>query len=92
MALIERLAADSGTLALHEQVDQVLKDSGLIEHFRRDKADRGEARVENLDELVSAARGFAPEARSCRRWRPSSPTRRSSPARARRMSGRTACR
>jgi DNA helicase-2/ATP-dependent DNA helicase PcrA len=62
LALIERLAAATATLALHEQVDQLLKASGLIEHYRRDKADRGEARVENLDELVSAARGFTPEA------------------------------
>ena len=62
MALIERLAGESARLALHEQVDQVLKASGLIEHYRREKADRGEARVENLDELVSAARGFTPEA------------------------------
>jgi DNA helicase II / ATP-dependent DNA helicase PcrA len=61
MALIERLAAETGALALHEQVDQVLKASGLIEHYRREKAERGEARVENLDELVSAARGFTPE-------------------------------
>src|SRR3979409_1215463 len=59
--LIERLAGESRGLALHEQVDQVLKASGLIEHYRREKAERGEARVENLDELVSAARGFAPE-------------------------------
>ncbi len=62
MGLIERLARESSALALHEQVDQVLKASGLIEHYRREKAERGEARVENLDELVSAARGFAPEA------------------------------
>ena len=61
MELIERLAREVAGLALHEQVDQVLKASGLIEHYRREKADRGEARVENLDELVSAARGFAPE-------------------------------
>jgi len=61
VALIERLAGETAQLALHEQVDQVLKSSGLIEHYRRDKADRGEARVENLDELVSAARGFTPE-------------------------------
>ena len=61
MALIERLAAATAALALHEQVDQVLKASGLVEHYRREKAERGEARVENLDELVSAARGFAPE-------------------------------
>jgi len=61
MALIERLAAERGALALHEQVDQLLKASGLIEHYRRDKAERGETRVENLEELVSAARGFTPE-------------------------------
>ena len=61
MALIERLAAETATLALHEQVDQLLKSSGLLEHYRREKAERGEARVENLEELVSAARGFTPE-------------------------------
>jgi DNA helicase-2/ATP-dependent DNA helicase PcrA len=62
MGLIERLARESAGLVLHEQVDQVLKASGLSEHYRKDKGDRGEARIENLDELVSAARGFAPEA------------------------------
>ena len=31
-----------------------------MEHYRREKAERGEARVENLEELVSAARGFVP--------------------------------
>jgi DNA helicase-2/ATP-dependent DNA helicase PcrA len=62
MVLIERLAGEGAQLALHEQVDLVLKGSGLIEHYKRDNAERGEARVENLDELVSAARGFTPEA------------------------------
>src|SRR6202045_1085345 len=63
LALTERLAGETRTLALHEQVDRVLKASGLIEHYRREnKAERGDARVENLDELVSAARGFTPEA------------------------------
>ena len=61
LALIERLAREAKGLVLHEQVDHVLQGSGLIEHYKRDKADRGEARVENLDELVSAARGFTPE-------------------------------
>ena len=61
LGLIERLAREVNGLALHEQVDHVLQSSGLIEHYKRDKADKGEARVENLDELVSAARGFTPE-------------------------------
>ena len=55
--------AKSQGRALHEQVDHVLQASGLIDHHKREKADRGEARVENLEELVSAARGFEPEGR-----------------------------
>ena len=61
MQLIERLQREIQGLALHEQVDHVINHSGLIEHHRREKADRGEARVENLEELVSAARGFTGE-------------------------------
>jgi DNA helicase-2/ATP-dependent DNA helicase PcrA len=61
LQLIERLDADTQGLPLHEQVDHVIRDSGLADHHRKDKADRGEARLENLDELVSAARGFEPE-------------------------------
>jgi len=59
--LIERLAAQIAGLELHEQVDQVIQGSGLIEHFKKEKGERGEGRVENLLELVSAARGFSPE-------------------------------
>ncbi|HZO22547.1 MAG TPA: 3'-5' exonuclease, partial [Steroidobacteraceae bacterium] len=62
LGLIERLSEQLRGLALHEQVDHILQSSGLIEHYKREKADRGEARVENLEELVSAARGFAPDA------------------------------
>ena len=61
LALIERMGRETAGLPLHEQVDRVIVLSGLIEHFRKDKGERGEARVENLEELVSAARGYAPE-------------------------------
>jgi DNA helicase-2/ATP-dependent DNA helicase PcrA len=62
MALVERLANETRELVLHEQVDHVLNASGLIEHHKREKAaERGEARVENLNELVSAARTFEPD-------------------------------
>jgi DNA helicase-2/ATP-dependent DNA helicase PcrA len=61
LELIARLGREISGLALHDQVDHVLAGSGLIEHHRKDKAERGEARVENLLELVSAARGFEPE-------------------------------
>ena len=59
--LIETLARDTASLALHEQVDHVIQRSGLIEHYRKEPRDRAEARLENLDELVSAARSFEPD-------------------------------
>jgi DNA helicase-2/ATP-dependent DNA helicase PcrA len=61
LVLIERLDADTRGLPLHEQVDHVLQASGLVAHYQKEKADKGEARLENLEELVSAARGFEPE-------------------------------
>ena len=61
LALVEKLDDDTRDLPLHEQVDHVLQASGLIGHYQKEKADKGEARLENLEELVSAARGFEPE-------------------------------
>ena len=59
--LIERMAVDTADLDLHEQVDHVINASGLIEFFRKEKGERGETRIENLEELVSAAKGFEPD-------------------------------
>jgi len=61
LILIETLDRDTKNLPLHEQVDHVIAKSGLIAHFQKEKGDKGEARVENLEELVSAARGFDTE-------------------------------
>ena len=56
--LIERMARDTEGLELHEQVDHVIQASGLVEFFKKEKGERGETRIENLEELVSAAKGF----------------------------------
>jgi len=56
--LIERMATDTSGLDLQEQVDHVIHGSGLIEFFQKEKGERGETRVENLEELVSAAKSF----------------------------------
>jgi DNA helicase-2/ATP-dependent DNA helicase PcrA len=61
LALVEKLDTDTRDLPLHEQVDHVIQASGLAGHYQKEKADKGEARLENLEELVSAARGFEPE-------------------------------
>jgi DNA helicase-2/ATP-dependent DNA helicase PcrA len=61
MQLIDKLKHEVQGLELHEQVDHVIQMSGLIEHFKKEKGERGEGRIENLLELVSAAQGFSPE-------------------------------
>jgi DNA helicase-2/ATP-dependent DNA helicase PcrA len=58
---IDKLTEEIRGLELHDQVDHIVQSSGLIEHYKKEKGERGEARVENLLELVSAARGFSPE-------------------------------
>ncbi len=62
--LIEEMAVAIDGIALHEQVDHVVRVSGLIEHHGRERGEKGAARVENLEELVSAARGFEPDPES----------------------------
>ena len=59
MSLIERMARETDGMELHDRVDHIIQLSGLIEHFRKEKGERGETRIENLEELVSAARGYA---------------------------------
>src|SRR6202050_350931 len=61
LALIDKLAVEIQGQELHEQIDHVIQMSGLIEHFKKEKGERGEGRIENLLELVSAARGCSPE-------------------------------
>ncbi len=61
LQLIEQLDRDTRDLPLHEQVDHIINVSGLIAHYKQDKGDRGEAKVENLEELVTAARGYEPD-------------------------------
>ncbi len=58
LELVDKLDADTGHLVLHEQVGVVTQASGLIAHHGRDGNIGGEARVENLEELVNAARGL----------------------------------
>ena len=58
LKLIDELDAATREMTLHDQVSQVIQDSGLVAHHGRDGQLNGEARVENLEELVSAARGL----------------------------------
>ncbi len=59
--LIEELAANTADLAIHERVAQCIHGSGLIEHVKKSKDGKGQDRVENLEELVVAAKQFGME-------------------------------
>ncbi|MGH8354239.1 MAG: 3'-5' exonuclease, partial [Pseudomonas sp.] len=56
--LIENLAAKVLSMPLHLMTQTVIEQSGLITYHKEEKGEKGQARVENLEELVSAARAF----------------------------------
>ena len=56
--LIDTMAEGAGELELHEIMDQVITQSGLIEHHKKEKGEKAQARLDNLDELINAARQF----------------------------------
>jgi DNA helicase-2/ATP-dependent DNA helicase PcrA len=58
LSLVERLAERAAALPLHEQVALATSEAGLIAHHGRSGQLNAEAKVENLEELVSAARDF----------------------------------
>ncbi|WP_320820372.1 DNA helicase II [Thalassolituus sp.] len=58
--LIDELSVGMNDLPLHELMDQVITNSGLIEHHRKEKGEKGQARIDNLEELINAAKQFEP--------------------------------
>ena len=47
-----------GDLELHHKVEYVIKHSGLIQHHEKEGGEKARARLENLDELITAANSF----------------------------------
>ena len=56
--LLENMQAETCEMPLHEQVDHVVHNVGLIEYYEKEKTEKAQARVENIEELITAARGF----------------------------------
>ena len=57
--LINQMADEIADLPLDAQVDHVIERAKLKDHYlKKEKGDAGQTRVENLNELVSAAQGF----------------------------------
>ncbi|MEH6826381.1 MAG: DNA helicase II [Motiliproteus sp.] len=59
--LIDRLDNETEGVPLHEQTEHVIAHSGLIEHHLKEKGEKAQSRIENLQELVSATRQFDQE-------------------------------
>jgi DNA helicase-2/ATP-dependent DNA helicase PcrA len=57
LELVQAMAAAREGLPLFEQVARVIELSGLPDHYAKE-GESGRTRIENLEELVNAARGF----------------------------------
>ena len=61
MSSFNTLEEDTKDLQLKEVVDITVTRSGLIEYHKKEAGEKGRTRVENLSELVGAARDFEPD-------------------------------
>ncbi|OUS24378.1 DNA helicase II [Gammaproteobacteria bacterium 45_16_T64] len=58
LGLVETLAQETLDISLAEQSEIVVQRSGLMDLYKKEKGEKGQARVENLQELVTAVRQF----------------------------------
>ena len=56
--LVRRLTGELLELPLGDQIRGCIENSGLEEHFKKDSSEKGQSRLENLQELVGAGKGF----------------------------------
>ena len=61
VSLIDQLAEATQELSLQEQIEHTIYNSGLFAHYEKEKGEKGRARIENLEELISAGRSFVIE-------------------------------
>ena len=60
--LVRRLTAELAELPLGEQIKLIIEMSGLEAHFQKDRSEKGQSRIENLQELVGAGKNFQHDA------------------------------
>ncbi|HDT3000615.1 TPA: DNA helicase II [Proteus mirabilis] len=59
LELIDTLANETADMPLHVQTDRIIRDSGLKAMYEQEKGEKAQARIENLEELVTATRQFS---------------------------------
>jgi DNA helicase-2/ATP-dependent DNA helicase PcrA len=60
--LVHRMTDELTELTLGEQIRSAIEISGLDAHFKKDITEKGQSRIENLQELVGAGKSFAYDA------------------------------
>lgn len=58
ISLIEQLASDVEEMSLPEKIEHVIHASGLYHHYEKEKSEKAQTRLENLEELISAGKTF----------------------------------
>ena len=58
LKLIDDMQQDCSGLELHQKVAHVIEHSGLIGHHEKEGGEKARARIENLEELITAAGSF----------------------------------
>jgi len=59
LKLLDNMSTTINALPLHEQVDSVIETTLLKDHYKKkEKGEKSTARIDNLNELVAAAKGF----------------------------------
>jgi len=61
LTLIETISNDTNGLKLHELIEHIIHASTLYDYYDKDKSEKGQGRIENLQELLSAAQFFEDE-------------------------------
>jgi len=56
--LVRRLTDELADLPLGDQIRGSIESSGLEAHFNKDTSEKGQSRIENLQELIGAGKGF----------------------------------
>ncbi|MET0379295.1 MAG: DNA helicase II [Spongiibacteraceae bacterium] len=56
--LIQRMDQETDDMSLGDLMDYVVRHSGLLDFHKQEKGEKGQARVENLQELIAAAQEF----------------------------------
>ena len=59
--VVDGLATALEELTLDQQIQNAIEQAGLVSMHRTERGERGQARLENLEELVTAGQQFAPQ-------------------------------